>query len=186
MLSLISYKMSSSDEEEKPIVNRKRGKRCWDPSKAAGYGMKAVSVLSKVAPQEYAQGLEAAIRQKHPPALSKDNQTQYATLVRRMAFNLKRNPDLINRYDPETLCTRTPMDLAQGTPMYKYYEEYEQREMQKYATNNADVQDSPLHQCARCKSRKITVYMLQTRSADEPMSEFYTCHNPSCRRVWKQ
>ena len=37
--------------------------------------------------------------------------------------------------------------------------------------------------CGRCKSRKVTYYQLQIRSADEPMTTFCTCHN--CDNRWK-
>ena len=37
--------------------------------------------------------------------------------------------------------------------------------------------------CGRCKSKKTTYYQLQTRSADEPMTTFVSCHN--CDRNWK-
>ncbi|CAY39612.1 hypothetical protein OTV1_024 [Ostreococcus tauri virus 1] len=37
--------------------------------------------------------------------------------------------------------------------------------------------------CGRCKSNKTSYYQLQTRSADEPMTTFVSCHN--CDRNWK-
>lgn len=37
--------------------------------------------------------------------------------------------------------------------------------------------------CGRCKSKNTSYYQLQTRSADEPMTTFVTCHN--CDRNWK-
>ena len=37
--------------------------------------------------------------------------------------------------------------------------------------------------CGRCKSKKTSYYQLQTRSADEPMTTFVSCHN--CDRNWK-
>lgn len=37
--------------------------------------------------------------------------------------------------------------------------------------------------CSKCKERKCTYYQLQTRSADEPMTTFVTCHN--CKHKWK-
>ena len=44
------------------------------------------------------------------------------------------------------------------------------------------VKDS-VFQCGNCKSRKITYYQLQIRSADEPMTTFFTC--VSCNKRWK-
>jgi len=39
------------------------------------------------------------------------------------------------------------------------------------------------NKCGRCKSMKTSYYQLQTRSADEPMTTFVTCHN--CDKRWK-
>lgn len=40
-----------------------------------------------------------------------------------------------------------------------------------------------IFQCKKCKSKKTTYYSLQTRSADEPMTNFITCLN--CNNRWK-
>ena len=45
-----------------------------------------------------------------------------------------------------------------------------------------DINDG-VEQCGKCKSMKTTYYSLQTRSADEPMTNFFTCHN--CGKHWK-
>jgi len=37
--------------------------------------------------------------------------------------------------------------------------------------------------CGKCKSRKTTFYLLQTRSADEPMTVYVTCLG--CGHKWK-
>ena len=38
--------------------------------------------------------------------------------------------------------------------------------------------------CKKCKCKKITYYELQTRSADEPMTAYFTCLN--CQNHWKE
>jgi transcription elongation factor S-II len=38
------------------------------------------------------------------------------------------------------------------------------------------------YKCSRCKNNECTYYLLQTRSADEPMSTFVTCLN--CNHKW--
>jgi transcription elongation factor S-II len=40
-----------------------------------------------------------------------------------------------------------------------------------------------LYRCGNCGDRKNTFYQLQTRSADEPMTNFVTCIN--CGKRWK-
>ena len=45
-----------------------------------------------------------------------------------------------------------------------------------------NVEDG-IFQCRKCKSRKTTYYSMQTRSADEPMTNFITCIE--CGNRWK-
>ena len=40
-----------------------------------------------------------------------------------------------------------------------------------------------MYQCSKCKNRKCTVSMAQTRSADEPMTIFVTCQ--VCGKTFK-
>ena len=47
---------------------------------------------------------------------------------------------------------------------------------------NANVTDQ--YTCSKCGGKKHTVIMLQTRSADEPMTQFITCTN--CGFTFKQ
>jgi DNA-directed RNA polymerase subunit M/transcription elongation factor TFIIS len=42
---------------------------------------------------------------------------------------------------------------------------------------------SGMFTCMRCKTKRTTFYLLQTRSADEPMTAFITCL--SCGNKWK-
>jgi DNA-directed RNA polymerase subunit M/transcription elongation factor TFIIS len=41
-----------------------------------------------------------------------------------------------------------------------------------------------MFRCSRCKKRECTYYELQTRSADEPMTQFIRCLN--CGKQWTQ
>lgn len=40
-----------------------------------------------------------------------------------------------------------------------------------------------MFKCNKCKSQKTSYYQMQTRSADEPMTVFITCHN--CYNRWR-
>tara|TARA_B110000977_G_scaffold178745_1_gene236679 strand:- start:3319 stop:3750 length:432 start_codon:yes stop_codon:yes gene_type:complete len=48
--------------------------------------------------------------------------------------------------------------------------------------DQSDITDG-IFQCRVCGSKKTTYYSLQTRSADEPMTNFITCVN--CKHRWK-
>eukprot|EP00040_Diaphanoeca_grandis_P000431 m.15422 g.15422 ORF g.15422 m.15422 type:complete len:114 (+) comp10567_c0_seq1:185-526(+) len=41
-------------------------------------------------------------------------------------------------------------------------------------------------ECEKCGHMEATVYERQTRSADEPSTQFYTCMNPKCKHKWKE
>ena len=41
-----------------------------------------------------------------------------------------------------------------------------------------------IFKCRKCSSRSCTYYEVQTRSADEPMTQFITCLD--CNNNWKQ
>ena len=49
-------------------------------------------------------------------------------------------------------------------------------------SNEQDISDG-IFQCRKCGSKKTTYYSLQTRSADEPMTNFITC--VTCKNRWK-
>ena len=46
-----------------------------------------------------------------------------------------------------------------------------------------NVVEDGIFQCRKCGSKKTTYYSLQTRSADEPMTNFITCIQ--CKNRWK-
>lgn len=69
-------------------------------------------------------------------------------------------------------------------------------EMREYETNHeassrgtldeiqqSNMETEGMFQCRKCKKRKTTYYSVQTRSADEPMTNFITCL--SCGNRWK-
>lgn len=76
-----------------------------------------------------------------------------------------------------------PKELLPGGPYAKTLDELVYRDLRKeYYTKELNNQDG-LFKCGRCKSMKTTYYQMQTRSADEPMTVFVSCHN--CGKNWK-
>jgi DNA-directed RNA polymerase subunit M/transcription elongation factor TFIIS len=55
------------------------------------------------------------------------------------------------------------------------------RDQNKYEQNSEATTDT--YVCRKCKSNKCTYYQLQTRSADEPMTDFVTCIK--CGHHWR-
>lgn len=49
--------------------------------------------------------------------------------------------------------------------------------------HQSNLESDGMFQCRKCKKRKTTYYSVQTRSADEPMTNFITCL--SCGNRWK-
>lgn len=56
-------------------------------------------------------------------------------------------------------------------------------EIERHRTINPPHVEEGVHQCKKCKSRKTYSYQLQTRSADEPMTNFVTCAD--CGNRWR-
>jgi len=46
-----------------------------------------------------------------------------------------------------------------------------------------DTNIEGMFKCGKCKTNKTSYYQLQTRSADEPLTTFVSCHN--CGHKWK-
>lgn len=65
----------------------------------------------------------------------------------------------------------------------RYYELLEKYGEKKIEVNKPDVDIQGMFRCGKCKTYKTSYYQLQTRSADEPMTTFVTCHN--CGNKWR-
>jgi DNA-directed RNA polymerase subunit M/transcription elongation factor TFIIS len=76
-----------------------------------------------------------------------------------------------------------PEDLWPDGPYAKKIEEKIHKDLRKAYLAQEIKNTEGFFTCARCKSKKTSYYQLQTRSADEPMTTFVTCHQ--CDRNWK-
>ena len=100
----------------------------------------------------------------------------YVDHLRSIYMNLK-NKDLI---DMLNTCKIKPHEIAFMThqemrpDIWKELIELKQKkDMLKFENNMEASTDT--FTCRKCKSKKCTYYMLQTRSSDEPMSVFISC-----------
>ena len=107
-----------------------------------------------------------------------------------MMYNLKNSSNLKDRILKGQLKTSAAINLSpQGLwpdgPHAQMAEKIADVEMKKlHAANYMHDKDyKGLFKCGRCRGYKTTFYQMQTRSADEPMTVFVTCH--TCNRRWK-
>jgi transcription elongation factor S-II len=93
-----------------------------------------------------------------------------------------------NLLDKVKSCEIQPYDLSfMSSPeifpeMWKtILDKKEKRDQMKYE-KRAEIATN-LYRCGKCGKRQCSIYQLQTRSADEPMTTFVTCLN--CDKRWK-
>ena len=90
--------------------------------------------------------------------------------LKSLNINNRLKTGLIDTIVPKTIAFLTPQELYPS--FYAHTKEL----------SPEDVEDG-LFQCKKCMSKKTTYYSLQTRSADEPMTNFITC--VVCKNRWK-
>ena len=66
---------------------------------------------------------------------------------------------------------------------YPILDAIEKRDFHRVTQNRDFVDSRGLFKCPKCKSNATTYTSVQTRSADEPMTNFITCLN--CDNRWK-
>ena len=79
---------------------------------------------------------------------------------------------------PENIAFLTPQELDPS----KWKKILDKKEKNRQSRKDANV--TMQYTCKKCKHKKHTVISLQTRSADEPMTEFITCTN--CGHTFKK
>lgn len=108
----------------------------------------------------------------------------YVDHLRSVLTNLK-NKDLIESVKNGTIKSHTIAFMThyelKPERWDKMIEEKTKRDKNKFETNLEAATDS--FKCGKCKESKCTYYMMQTRSADEPMTTFVTCL--ACGNRWK-
>ena len=125
-----------------------------------------------------------------PAENNRNHLRRYKQKFLSIMYNLKKSPNLKECILNGDIKTGSVIDLShQGLwpdgPHAKVLEKKVREDMKKdYVANIMNQSDyKGLFRCGKCKSYKTTYYELQTRSADEPMTVFITCH--ACNNRWK-
>ena len=105
-----------------------------------------------------------------------------------LQYNLRNSPALkrwiSNRMvKSKDVVEMRPEDLWPDGPYARGIEDRIIKDMRKTYMAQEIKNTEGFFTCGRCKSKKTSYYQLQTRSADEPMTTFVSCHN--CDRNWK-
>ena len=91
------------------------------------------------------------------------------------------NKLISNEIKPENLATLSVYDIYPDN-WSELLNIKSKRDKLKYEMKSEAMTDQ--YKCGRCGSRSCSYYEVQTRSADEPMTQFITCLECHCR--WKQ
>ena len=109
----------------------------------------------------------------------------YVDQFRSIYFNIK-NENILQKVKdklikPDVLAFMTHQEM--NPDRWKILIEKKiKRDQSKYKTDMDAATD--IFNCKKCKSNKCSYYQMQTRSADEPMTQFITCLD--CNNNWKQ
>lgn len=115
---------------------------------------------------------------------------RYTTKALAIDFNLTnpKNPELLGRVrskdlELKKLVSASPAELfpALWEPVF---ERVAHKQLRRQLTVDVDSVPDGAFTCGKCKSKKTTFVLLQTRSADEPMTAYIQCH--ACQSRWKQ
>jgi DNA-directed RNA polymerase subunit M/transcription elongation factor TFIIS len=109
----------------------------------------------------------------------------YSKEARRILANISYTPNSIefksrilsNEILPYEVCRYTKEDMYP-----EFWKEVKDAYVPEHVKNPKEKPDGMI-KCRKCKSMKTDYYQLQTRSADEPMTTYVTCHN--CEHRWK-
>jgi DNA-directed RNA polymerase subunit M/transcription elongation factor TFIIS len=114
---------------------------------------------------------------------------QYKQRLQSILFNMRKNPALV---DSVTLSkTLNPTEIGKMTsdqlwpegPYAKAIMENREKDMSRQMIKMKDDEAyEGLLTCPKCKSKKTTYYQMQTRSADEPATNFCSC---VCGHRWR-
>ena len=114
---------------------------------------------------------------------------RYKQRLMNILFNMRKNPKLVEgivktkTINPTEVGKMTPDQLWPDGPYAKATIVLREKELAKeVAKAKADEAYEGILTCPKCKSKKTSYYQMQTRSADEPATNFCSC---VCGHRWK-
>eukprot|EP00299_Pterocystis_sp_00344_P011166 c5159_g1_i1.p1 GENE.c5159_g1_i1~~c5159_g1_i1.p1 ORF type:complete len:768 (-),score=205.16 c5159_g1_i1:3-2306(-) len=170
-----------------PIPSHSRHHDRTETSKTAEKFLVALNTAPEFGTPEQrldlARALDAALTTHH---VHDEDKKKYAEKLRSLTFNLGKNAELRKQVIdgtilPSRVVTLTAQEMAPAA-LVALQEKWREQEMAKHDVLNAPVQVGS-YKCPSCKnSRASLTQQLQVRSADEPMTCFFTC--PDCKHKW--
>lgn len=131
-------------------------------------------LLSFLEDDNLAKKLEEELFEKSKKMLHSDIDViqTYIPLANEILNNLTK-PEFKNILLKKQTIYLTPQEMLPSN-----WTKYEEEEVKQ------EIATTDMFKCSRCKQRKCTYVQVQTRSADEPMTNFISCMN--CGKQWKQ
>jgi transcription elongation factor S-II len=137
-------------------------------------------------PSTVALAIEAALFDKYKGDTSKD----YKQQMRSLHANLKnkKNPGLrrsimVGELLPGNFVNMSVHDLADPALVEQRRKDAEWAKLVAMGPSQNVAAPTDAFQCSKCKQRKCRYFMMQIRSADEPMTTFVNCAN--CGHNWR-
>lgn len=104
----------------------------------------------------------------------------YLQKYRSILYNIQRNRNIL-KFGSKKLVEMSPQELA--PEVWETSIASVERKRRGMVILVEDEEHEGLYKCPRCKSKNTSFYSLQTRGADEPMTNFVTCKK--CEYHWK-
>lgn len=133
--------------------------------------------------------INKSLKMRQIPAFDNRKHTErYKQKFLELKKCLQFSPDLKKKLLNRELKTSMVFDMQPnhmwpGGPYDKRLQASIERSMKKEVSIVNEKDYKGLFRCAKCREYKTTYYEMQTRSADEPMTVFVTCH--ICDITWK-
>ena len=82
-------------------------------------------------------------------------------------------------------CRTCGKEVQKTTEKIKLTEEKKKEEIVVIEDNRPDLPTTE-KECDKCKNNEAYYWLIQTRSSDEPPTQFFKCTNTKCNHVWRE